>query len=272
MTPKNEALARRLAAGEPLVGTFLTSSNPVAIELAAVNGLDLAVLDAEHAALGPESIDSQVGTAYRLGFPLLVRVPSADAPMIQYVLDAGGAGVVIPRVRTVTDVERALERAFYPPTGTRGYGPGRPADFGCSATRYRAEANRVVVVVVQIETREAAVAVAQIAGVPGLSGLLIGPNDLAGALGHFGDRRHPEVMAAISRVIDTAREKGVPVGIAGVEVDEIPEWLDAGCHFVLASADRALLADGMARLARIGHREQPPAVATVQSTQPKEEE
>ena len=42
--------------------------------------------------------------------------------------------------------------------------------------------------------------------VPGLTGLVMGPNDLAGSLGHMGETRHPEVLRAIDVVLASAAD------------------------------------------------------------------
>jgi 2-keto-3-deoxy-L-rhamnonate aldolase RhmA len=46
----------RVLAREPLLGAFLTSPNPTAIELLAVNGFDFLVIDTEHGHFNPESV------------------------------------------------------------------------------------------------------------------------------------------------------------------------------------------------------------------------
>src|SRR5258708_20706663 len=59
----------------------------------------------------------------------LVRVPWNDPVLIKPVLDIGAAGVVVPMIRTVDDVRRAVAACRYPPDGIRGYGPRRPSNY-----------------------------------------------------------------------------------------------------------------------------------------------
>ena len=56
-----------------------------------------------------------------------------------------------------------------------------------------------MITVVQIELADAVKNIEGIVGVPGLSGVLIGSNDLSGSMGYMGQPRHPEVLAAIQR-------------------------------------------------------------------------
>ena len=46
-----------------------------------------------------------------------------------HALDAGASGVVIPQVRTVADVERAVAWCRYPPAGLRGIAPRRTSGY-----------------------------------------------------------------------------------------------------------------------------------------------
>ena len=65
---------------------------------------------------------------------------------------------------------------------------------------------------IQIETREALEDLALVLAVPGVDAVLIGPNDLAAALGHIGDLGHEEVEAAIAHVQRQAHEAVVNMG------------------------------------------------------------
>ncbi|MDN3311786.1 aldolase/citrate lyase family protein [Microbacterium oryzae] len=100
--------------------------------------------------------------------------------MIGQALDAGAHGVIVPQVNNADDAAQAVSAATYPPRGIRSYGPMRsqlrigPAP---------AEADASSVVLAMIETAEGLDNVEEIAAVPGVSGLYIGPSDLALALG-----------------------------------------------------------------------------------------
>ena len=163
--------------------------------------------------------------------------------MIKRVLDAGAAGVLVPLVRTADEVRRAVEASLYPPPGVRGWGPRRPSDYERSSAAYVANANDHMVVWVQIEHIDAVNCIEEIVQVPHLDGVLVGSNDLSGSLGLLGQPRHPQVLAAIDRVIAAAHQAKVPMGIAGpARPEDAYAWLEKGIQFItLGSAEGYLV-------------------------------
>src|SRR5205823_4747110 len=80
---------------------------------------------------------------------------------------------------------------------------------------YIKAANACVLTIAQIEHVDALNNLDEILAVPGLTTVVIGPNDLAGSLGHAGEPRHPEVVRAIETVLTKAQKVKFPVGLAG---------------------------------------------------------
>src|SRR5205085_3685350 len=121
------------------------------------------------------------------------------------VLDIGADGIIAPLVRSADDVRRAVAACRYPPDGIRGYGPKRASGFGrLGGPEYCRLANESIIVVVQIEHIDAVNNLDEILAVPGLTSVLMGPQDLAGSMGHMGQPTHPEVTAAMERVLAKA--------------------------------------------------------------------
>ncbi|MEY4019720.1 MAG: 2,4-dihydroxyhept-2-ene,7-dioic acid aldolase, partial [Actinomycetota bacterium] len=110
----------QLKEGRLTVGTFLGLASPLAAEVAAVNGVDWVLLDLEHGAGGEEQVSPTVVASGGYGVPTLVRVESPDRLRIGRVLDAGAAGVMVPRVESVSEVEAVVRHMSYPPVGNRG--------------------------------------------------------------------------------------------------------------------------------------------------------
>jgi 2-keto-3-deoxy-L-rhamnonate aldolase RhmA len=146
-------------------------------------------------------------------------------------------------VSTVEDTKRAVAACRYPPEGIRGYGPRRPSNYGrLGGPDFCKEENDAMITVVQIELADAVSNIGEIVRVPGLSGLLIGSNDLSGSLGYMGQPRHPKVIAAIDKVIEAAHRASIPVGIAiGNDVVMLREWIDKGIQWVTGGGDMSLL-------------------------------
>ncbi len=234
---------RDLLLAEPfLVGTWLTILDPTVPELIAGSGFDFLVADGEHGPIAASDLVTILIATRAAGVPVLHRVGANEPIQIMHALDAGASGVLIPRVRTVADAEHAASWCRYPPRGNRGFGPRRAADYGRQSAEYLRAADSLVTCCIQIETREALEDLDSILAVPGMHAVLIGPNDLAAALGHTGDLAHEEVEAAIASVVQKARNAGVPAGIWTPSVDVAIRRREQGFTFVTVSSDYGFMA------------------------------
>jgi 2-keto-3-deoxy-L-rhamnonate aldolase RhmA len=141
------------------------------------------------------------------GATALVRIPWNEP-----VLDLGAAGVIVPLVRTIADVRRAVTACRYWPEGLRGYGPRRPSNYGRPAGR-TSSGRRTPPSSPSppIEPVEAVNNLDEILAVTGLTPLVIGPHDFAGSQGHPGGPRQPEVLCVIDMILAKAQKAGVPV-------------------------------------------------------------
>ena len=239
---------RRLRAGETLVGTTLTLTDPQVCE-ALAESVDFLWIDLEHSAMGPEAMRTHLMVARGRRRAVLVRVPGSDTVSIKPVLDAGAPGIVVPQVASAAEVESVVADCRYPPQGRRGFGPLVASDYGrLGGPEYPALADRSLFVSVMIERVEAVEAIDEIVAVPGLDSVVLGPNDLSGSLGLLGQVEHPDVVAAMERVIAAASARGLPVGsgmpvdleYAAVQARRGVQWLQIGGdipHLMLAVAD-----------------------------------
>lgn len=245
--PPVRTLRDRLLAGEPVHGTLVALPSPDVVELLAGSGFDWLFLDGEHAPFGPAELAACLRAAGAT--PCLVRVPPNDDAAVGRALDLGAAGVIVPQVHDAAQAARVAALAHYPPAGVRGAGVARATGYGRTVREALATANGRVLVVVQAESAAAVANVEAIARAPGVDAVLVGPNDLAASLGHPGEVAHPEVQAAIGRVVDACRAAGRPVGIFGATAGAVRPWIARGATLVVAGAD-ALLLDAAARALR----------------------
>lgn len=229
----------RIQTDMPLIGSFVSIASPAVSEIMAAVGFDFLCLDSEHGAYTAAEIESCIRAGDVAGIPVLVRV-SGPGPEIGRALDSGAAGVVVPRIETAEDAVAAVAATRYPPTGSRGAGPGRATRYGIEIGRYLAEANDEVVCVVQVETKEGLANLDAIVAVPGVDVVFIGPGDLSVSLGvASGSTEH---LAAIHRIREAAAARGVPSGIFTLAGDAVGEWAAHGVRFFLVSGDLAFLA------------------------------
>jgi 4-hydroxy-2-oxoheptanedioate aldolase len=94
---------------------------------------------------------------------------------------------------------------------------------------------------VQLETPEAIDRLPEIAAVPGIDALFVGPGDLAAAMGHIGNIAHADVQALIERAASMAKEAGKPVGIVGPNPDMVRRFIGYGYDYVAIGSDIAMM-------------------------------
>lgn len=81
----------------------------------------------------------------------------------------------------------------------------------------------------------------EIAAVPGIDGIFIGPADLAASLGHLGNPCHPDVGEAIVSAIRRIRAAGKPAGFLSPNQEMLENVVEAGCVFTAVDIDPSLL-------------------------------
>jgi 2-keto-3-deoxy-L-rhamnonate aldolase RhmA len=224
-------LRERLAAG-PAYGLFLVSGNAMLAEAAGYTGVDWVVLDMEGGAM--TKVDALHQAQALTGTPVttIVRVPRLDRHDIEHALDLGVAGVMVPKVDRVEDAELAARCTRYPPEGARGVNPVRASAYYSAADGYYASANREVVCIVQIESREALQNAEKIARVPGIDALFIGANDLAMDLGQPGNTSGPAFDEACRTVLDACAGAGKPAGIFASSTKSARQYAKDGFRFI----------------------------------------
>jgi 4-hydroxy-2-oxoheptanedioate aldolase len=79
--------------------------------------------------------------------------------------------------------------------------------------------------------------------VPGVDGFIIGPRDLAMAMGYPGGPARPEVEQAIDRITKTVLDAGLVVGTVAATGQRAKELMGKG-HRILLHSVTALLKNG----------------------------
>src|SRR5215213_7783526 len=98
---------RRLAAGEPSIGTWLALPSPEAAEYVAGLGFDWLVIDSEHNAIDIRTLSQMFGAIAPAGVAPMVRIPWNLPENFKRVLDAGAWGIVVPMVNSKEEAEQA---------------------------------------------------------------------------------------------------------------------------------------------------------------------
>jgi 2-keto-3-deoxy-L-rhamnonate aldolase RhmA len=243
---------QRIAHGLPCLGTGVSFSDPTVAELLCQAGMDFLWIDTEHNPLTSEAVQSHIIATRASDAAALVRVGGLDQALFKPVLDSGADGVIVPLVRTAQDVEEAVALCRYPPQGRRGFGPRRVLRYGQLAIpEFCRLANESVLVIVQIELAEAVDNLDAILETPGLDAIVVGPNDLAGSIGHMGEPNHPQVLDLVEDIVRRARAANVLAGLAiGQDPAAATHWIEKGVQWLCLGVDWALLMESSSQVLR----------------------
>jgi 4-hydroxy-2-oxoheptanedioate aldolase len=234
----NAEFARRLRAGERLLGSIVTLSSPEVAELFSRAGFDWLFVDTEHAPL--DALAAQ-GLLQAARCACLVRVHAGEEAVIKKALDIGPAGVIVPQVNSAADAERIVRYCKYPPRGSRGVGIVRAQGYGLDFQEYVASANDNVIVMLQIEHIDAVKHIEAIVRVPGVDALMIGPYDLSGSMGKLGRVNDAEVEGAIETVRKACAAVGMKLGIFTATAEGMKPYIEKGYTLPIAGMDLMLL-------------------------------
>ncbi|HEX4701936.1 MAG TPA: aldolase/citrate lyase family protein [Pseudonocardiaceae bacterium] len=236
-------LRRRLTTGQVLYGTFLGLGSTMAAEACAIAGFDWLLVDLEHGGGDESTLAGQQLAADAHRVPMLVRVESTDRIRAGRVLDLGAEGVMFPRLESAAEAEQAVRHLRYPGDGDRGVATyNRACGFGLHPEALTT-ANERVVGVIQIENRRAVERVDDIAAVPGVDVVFIGPRDLSHDLGVPGDTTAPVFQDAVRRVRAAADRAGIAAGILTPDAATARQYAEEGFRFIGISSDAAMLAN-----------------------------
>lgn len=223
----DRAFGRRLRSREPVFGTVVSVPSVALAELVA-EAVDFVWIDLEHGALGVGDVQPLAVACRAADAGALVRLPSADAPGLGAILDAGADGVVAPRVENADCAARLVERLRHPPRGSRGVAARRGSGYGRRGSRGERAARdgrlgtpaacasgADPLCLAQIESPLGVEAASEIAAVDGIDALVIGCADLSHSFGEGGRLDAAVVADAVERVQFAAAAAGIPSGIAG---------------------------------------------------------
>lgn len=207
-SPSNLQLA--LGSKPVIFGGWVTGPTWLGPEEFARAGYDYVGFDAQHGYLDDADIARMLRRTEHLPLGTAVRLPNADAAPIGRVADAGADAVVIAMIESADQAAAAVAATRYPPAGVRSFGP-LCASLGADPAAHESRLS----VFAMIETAAALSGIEEICAVDGLTGIYVGPADLAISMGAgvLGATRHPEVLDAITRIHRTASDAGLVTGI-----------------------------------------------------------
>ena len=257
-----------LEKGAPLFGLFSGDFSLANARALARSGLDYVLIDMEHTAFDMETLQqfllgmTDKQAVARQGHTQMRTTPIVRLPvngrndpewMVKQVLDIGAFGIMFPYIESAAEARRAVTAMRYPqprgsqisePLGVRGSSPAVASWYwGVPGYTQRADTwplnpRGELLAVMQIESIAGVENAEAIITTPGVGAVFVGPSDLSMNMGLPGS--HPEVQAAIAKVVELCKKHNVPCGITtnasdvearlkqGFRLPTVGYWGDAG--------------------------------------------
>lgn len=244
-----KTLKDRLIRGERVYGTFFQNAiNPAMVDFLPDGALDFVIVTPEHNALDlAEFLPIRYALASR-GIACLARTHSRDPDDVSKVCDSFD-GVVVPYVEDVEHAKRLAAAAVYRPL------KGRALDRLLADGTWPSEATRRYVTeercantlfIPMIESVAALENLEALCAIPGVHALFVGPNDLTTSMGIPNEYDHPELIAALQRVIDVGNRSHIPAGCWFGDPEQALRTIRQGARLVVFSNDGLMLQTAMA--------------------------
>ena len=243
--PEN-AYRARAERGEVQIGTWITMiRTPSILTLLQTAGLDYARLDLEHSAFSIETVaDMAAARASARTSPWSSARRRAIASGSRGCSTPGCGTSTSHRSRTREQAAEVVAATRYAPLGSRGmYGSGPHTGFHVRPpAEHLATANARVHVTAMLESKDAFDHLDEIAAVPGIDALTIGPTDLSQDLGVLGTPAQRDVLREHRvRLGEAARKHGKTVAMAVDTIEAVREVIALGATIINYSSDTNVL-------------------------------
>ncbi len=200
-------------------------------------------IDGQHGQIGTYTDQlAMVRAANFIGKKAFIRVAGHESGPISVALDMAADGVIVPQVETAEEARRLVHSAKFPPIGERSYGARRSIDLG--GRLFVTTANATTELICQIESPEAVERAEEIASVPGVDGLFLGPDDYMLRKGFPMD--HPRSVEslgdALEKVCKACHKHGKKAMAVGYGEGILELCIQLGYDYIVGGVDVAFLA------------------------------
>ena len=243
----NSEIKKKLDRGDVVFGSFFKFNSPGLVELFGLAGFDFLIIDCEHSTFGHADVEDMIRACERVGMSSVIRTQDGNEANILHALDSGASGVQVPSLRTPDQVREVIHRSKYHPIGGRGWAPGcRAAGYAFfNVDEYVARANSETLVSVHVENKEMVDDIEELCTVDHLDVLFIGTGDLSQSLGHPGKPGHPDVQAAVSKVIDAGVRHGKHLGAVVGSPEQLKSYVERGVKYIAWQSDLTIFKNAL---------------------------
>jgi 4-hydroxy-2-oxoheptanedioate aldolase len=227
-------------------GAWLSDPNVSNAEIVAKLGYDFVVLDVEHGVFDLAALERFIPLLKGLGLEVLAKVMVPERGPIQQALDFGADGVIIPHVENLAHAERVTAFAKFAPLGNRSLAGGRTMNYGPYDDDWVAAQDRHVKVFPLIEEPGAVAEIEQIAALPTVDGLFVGPGDLSVLSGRGTLKLSAEDFDDFHRILAAARANGKEYGHPAWTAEERRFAVEQEADYAILVMQHAAVSEGFA--------------------------
>jgi 2-keto-3-deoxy-L-rhamnonate aldolase RhmA len=237
----------KLARGEASFGIFLLSGSSIIAEACSTLPIDWIIVDMEASYISKQEVLHLFQALKGTTVSPMLRIRDIDKHYIEFSLDVGAHGVLVPKIETADQASLIAQWMYYPPRGNRGINPVRVTHYFEYVPDYLATANQHLLAMVQIESAEAVKRCDSIAAVDGIDLLFIGCGDLASSYGQAGTVEGPLMDQARRAVLTACRKYHKIPGIFAYSIDLAIQYREEGFTFIAIGNDIKLLKEELRR-------------------------
>lgn len=173
----------------PQLGFWFTDASVPLAEIVAKLEFDFVVLDVEHGMFDLAILERFVPVLRGFGLEVFAKVLGPERGPIQQTLDFGCNGVIIPHIESAKHAEEISNFSKFPPNGVRSLAGGRTTDWEPLTDEWIALQDATTKFFPLIEEGLAVDEIEQIAALPNVNGMQIGPTDLSTSRGRGAYKR-----------------------------------------------------------------------------------
>ena len=192
------------------IGMQCFTGNHTLIEILGATGFDYVWLDSEHSPLDPRALEDTMRTCEVAGLVPLVRIPEpTDGTAARRALEAGAQGIIVPMVRTATEVRGIVDALTFPPGGRRGLCPALrvPGYTVTGFTDYMRDNDDNLLIIPMIETVEALDNIEEICALEQVRMLVFASGELAFAMGEGASMHSSRKVQQAQHMVYAAAQK-----------------------------------------------------------------
>ena len=176
MKVSSKSNKKKFFSNKKIINGWIHIDSIITAKIMAKNNFNSITIDLQHGMFSFEKCRDIIQVIAIYDVFTIVRVPTNDIGVINKVIDAGAYGVICPLVNTNEDCKKFLSACYYPPKGSRSFGPTLAS---VDSNQYFTKSNSEIMSAIMIETKESVINLNDILKNKSLDMLYVGPYDLS---------------------------------------------------------------------------------------------